>query len=183
MAVTLRTKRLQLRAMELTDAADLAARRSDPGTAQFQGWAVPYPLERAVALIDEMIALGEPTRGAWYQFAVERLSDGVVLGDLALRLDDDGHTGELGFTLHPWARGAGYATEASVAVLDYGFDTWGLHRFEASIDPRNTASRRVLERLGFRHEGTFVESYWLGDTVTDDARFGLLRREWAGRRE
>lgn len=178
----LRTPRLNLRPMTLDDAADLAARRSDPDTAAFQGWQTPYPLDRAVALIDELVARGGPALGGWSQFACVRIDDGAIVGDMALHLDDAGHNGEIGYTLHRWARGQGYATEASLAILDYGFLTWGLHRFEASIDPRNTASRRVLEKLGFRHEGTMIESYWLGDTVTDDARFGLLRSEWEERR-
>lgn len=179
----LRTPRLTVRVMTPDDAADLALRRSDRETAQFQGWPTPYPLERAVALIDEMIVRGGPSLGGWSQFACVRIDDGVIVGDVALFLDEAGHNGELGYTLHPWARGHGYATEAAGAVLDYAFSVWGLHRCEASIDPRNAASRRVLERLGFRHEGTMIESYWLGETVTDDARYGILRREWQARRE
>lgn len=174
----LTTERLALRPMRLDDAADLAERRSDPETAAFQAWVAPYPLERAVAMIAKMVELGEPTKGEWFQLAIERTDDAVVVGDLALRLDDDGHNGEIGFTLHTWARRQGYATEASAALIDYGFRVWNLHRFEASLDPRNAASARVLERLGFRHEGTAIESYWMGDIVTDDARYGLLRREW-----
>jgi len=181
-APTLRTARLTIRPMRLDDAADLAERRSDPETAAFQAWTPPYPLDRAVALIDDMITLGGPATGEWFQFALERDADGVVVGDVALRLDPDGHNGEVGFTLHRWARGQGYATEASVAVIDYGFPEWNLHRFEATIDPRNAASAAVLTRLGFRHEGTAIESYWLGDVVTDSASFGLLRREWEARR-
>jgi aminoglycoside 6'-N-acetyltransferase len=170
--------------MRVEDAADLAERRSDPETAEYQAWIPPYPVERAVELIEELIALGAPTTGEWFQFALERQADGVVVGDVALRLDGDGRNGEIGFTLHRWARGHGYATEASIAVLEYGFTELNLHRFEASIDPRNTASAKVLDRLGFRLEGTLIESYWLGDVVTDDARYGLLRREWqGGRRE
>ncbi len=168
--------------MTIDDAADLAARRSDPETAAFQGWKAPYPLERAVALIDGLIARGGPDLGGWSQFTCVRSEDGVIVGDMALHLDEAGHNGEIGYTLHPWARGNGYATEASLAILEYGFGVWGLHRFEASLDPRNEASRRVLERLGFRHEGTLIESFWLGDVVTDDARYRLLRREWDERR-
>jgi len=178
----LTTERLSLRAMTVDDAADLAQRRSDPTTAAYQSWTAPYPLERAVALIDEMVARGGPALGEWTQFACERRDDGVIVGDVALRLDADGRNAEVGFTLHPWARGKGYAREAASAVLDYGFTEWDLHRFEASIDPRNSASERVLTALGFRHEGTLVEAYWVGDVVTDDARYGLLKREWQSSR-
>ncbi len=97
--------------------------------------------------------------------------------DLAERRSDPA-TAELGFTLHPWARGQGFATEASKALLAYGFTDWGVHRFEASCHPGNIASSRVLATLGFRYEGTSIESYWVGDVVSDDAHYALLHREW-----
>ncbi len=164
--------------MSLDDAADLAERRSDRATAEFQAWTIPYPLDRATALIEGMIAQGGPQRGSWFQFAMDRRKDGVTVGDLAFRLDADGRNAELGFTLHPWARGEGFATEGGRALLAYGFTVWGVHRFEASCHPGNVASSRLLATLGFRYEGTSIESYWVGDVVSDDAHYALLRREW-----
>ncbi len=172
------TDRLLVRPMTLADASDLAERRSDPSTAEFQAWTCPYPLDRAVQLIEGMIAQGGPQIGCWFQFAIDRREDGVTVGDLAFRLADDGRNAELGFTLHPWARGQGFATEASRALLAYGFTDWGVHRFEASCHPGNIASSRVLATLGFRYEGTSIESYWVGDVVSDDAHYALLHREW-----
>ena len=49
-------------------------------------------------------------------------------------------------------------------------------------DPRNTASIRLLERLGFQQEGHFRERWVVDGEVSDSAMFGLLRREWAARR-
>jgi aminoglycoside 6'-N-acetyltransferase len=167
-----------VRPLTLDDAADLAERRSDPTSAQYQAWNHPYPVERAVALIEELIELGTPALDAWFAWAIERREDHRIVGDVALHLDEQGRNAQIGFTLHRWARGNGYATEASARVMEYGFSEWRVHRFEATLDPRNEASQRLLERLGFRHEGTAIESYWLGDVVSDDARYGLLRREW-----
>jgi aminoglycoside 6'-N-acetyltransferase len=166
--------------MSLDDAADLAERRSDPATAEFQAWTIPYPLDKATAMIEGMIAQGGPQLGSWFQFAMDRREDGVTVGDLAFRLADDGRNAELGFTLHPWARGQGFATEGGRALLEYGFTVWGVHRFEASCHPGNVASSRLLGTLGFRYEGTSIESYWVGDVVSDDAHYALLRREWEG---
>ena len=63
-------------------------------------------------------------------------------------------------------------------MIDHLVTHVGVHRVEASTDPRNVASNRVLERLGFTREGVKRESYWLGDDVSDDAMWGLLAREW-----
>ncbi len=96
-------------------------------------------------------------------------------------MSEDGKTAEIGYTLHAWARGNGYATEAVGRVIEYLVETRGAHRIEASTDPANVASIGVLERLGFRSEGVRREAYWKGDVVTDDAVFGLLAREWRAR--
>lgn len=179
-ARTVTTARLLLRPMTQANAADLAERRSDPDTATYQGWSVPYSVERATELIAEMEELGAPTPGHWFQFACVRRADAVIVGDVALHLDDDVRNAQIGYTLNKSSRGQGFATEAAAGLISYAFDDWGVHRIAASCDPRNVASVRVLERLGFRHEGTLVESYWLGDTVSDDALYGLLRRDWRG---
>ncbi|MGC4175269.1 GNAT family N-acetyltransferase [Demequina sp.] len=176
------TARLTLRALTLDDAADLAERRSDPSTAQYQAWTVPYSLGKAVALIEDVTKHLWATPGEWHQLAIVETATGKVAGDLAFYLADHGHTAEVGYTLHPWARGHGYATEATAAFIDHLVDDLHLHRIEASTHPDNIASNRVLERLGFTREGTKRESYWVGDTVTDDALWGLLARDWPAKR-
>lgn len=71
--------------------------------------------------------------------------------------------------------------EALQALLTYGFDTLGLNRVEADIDPRNTGSQRVLEKLGFRQEG-YMPERWIVDGVTADTAFyGLLHSDWMAR--
>ncbi|MFV0286268.1 MAG: GNAT family N-acetyltransferase [Demequina sp.] len=176
------TERLTLRPMTLDDAEDMAERRSDTTTAQYQAWKAPYSVERARDLITELLTRPGPTPGNWYQLAVERKRDGKVLGDVALFLSGNGRTAEVGFTLHPWARGHHYATEATARLVDYAVFDLGVHRIEACTHPHNIASVRVLERIGFLAEGIRREAYWVEDEVSDDAIYGLLAREWMSRR-
>ena len=170
--------RLTVRAMVPHDADALAARRSDPATALYQSWDVPYPVERARQLIAEVAQLSGPTPGHWFQAAIVVTATGASVGDLAVHLSDDGHTAELGFTLDPDARGHGYATEAAELMIAHLIDTLGVHRIEAETDPRNTASARVLERLGLTLEGVRRENYWRGHAVSDSAYWGVLARDW-----
>ena len=72
----------------------------------------------------------------------------------------------------------GYATEALTALLTYAFYTFALHRIAASVDPRNAACCRVLEKTGFRKEGHFLQSEWFKGEWTDDAVYGILRANW-----
>ena len=68
--------------------------------------------------------------------------------------------------------------EALQALLQHAFDRLDLNRLEADIDPRNLASARTLERLGFQKEGYLRERWIVNDEVSDTALYGLLRREW-----
>ena len=72
--------------------------------------------------------------------------------------------------------------EALVAVVDYAFGPLGLRRLEADTDPRNEASNRALERLGFVREGVLRERWRVADEISDTFLFGLLAREWHARR-
>ena len=74
--------------------------------------------------------------------------------------------------------GKGYATEALRAMVDYLFANLGKHRIVASVDPRNTPSIRLIERLGFRKEAHFKESYYLRGEWVDDIIYAMLRTEW-----
>lgn len=178
----LHTERLVLRPFTEADAEDFATRRSDPETAMYQAWRVPYSVDKALAVIRESAAHDGPVPGGWYQLDVERRADGRTVGDVAVYLHEHGHTAEVGYTLHPWARRKGYATEATAALIDYLVDTVGVHRIEAATHPDNSRSILVLERLGFLAEGVKREAYWVEDEVSDDAIFGLLAREWRARR-
>jgi RimJ/RimL family protein N-acetyltransferase len=176
--VPINTERLTLRRMEQGDAADLAERRSDPETAEYQGWTVPFPLERAQSIVDECLGLNGPTPGSWYQLVMVLRDTNQVVGDIAMHLTDNGKTASIGYTLHRWARGKGYATEAAIAVCTYLVNDVRVHRIGAETHPDNVASISVLERLGFASEGIRRESYWVGDVVGDDAMFGILARDW-----
>jgi RimJ/RimL family protein N-acetyltransferase len=65
--------------------------------------------------------------------------------------------------------------DALTALLDHAFGDLGLHRIEADVDPRNEASLRLLEKLGFRREGYLRERYLKDDEIQDTVLLGLLR--------
>lgn len=69
--------------------------------------------------------------------------------------------------------------EALRALVDYGFGPLDLNRIEADIDPRNEASARSLERLGFVREGLLRQRWIVDGVVSDSALYGLLTQDWA----
>lgn len=115
-------------------------------------------------------------RGA--NWLIREQASGAPAGSIGLwRIDRANDLAELGYTLMPAYWGRGFARRALGAVLDYGFGVLGLHRIEANINPENEASRRLLERAGFRLEAQFRENYRFRDRHLDSHIYGLLARE------
>ncbi|VWB67210.1 GCN5 family acetyltransferase [Burkholderia territorii] len=72
-------------------------------------------------------------------------------------------------------------SEAAFALIEHAFGTLNLRRIEADIDPRNVASARLLERLGFVREGLLRDRWIVGDQVSDSALYGLLKSDLRAR--
>lgn len=149
--------------------------RNQPDVARFQDWDLPFTVEMGNRLIDEQASLDGPTNDVWVQLAVEQ--GGTVIGDVAIGVRDSGRQATIGYSIITDAQGRGYATEAVGAVADALFDLADIHRIVASIDPANRASKRVLEKLGFRFEGRSPSSAFVRGTWVDDDHFALLANE------
>lgn len=131
----LRTERLLLRPMRTDDAVSIAARRSDPDVARHQNWTTPYPLERAQAMVADIVAMDGPADGEWWMLTIADPDDSTVLVELAVHLTDDGHTAEIGYTLARDAWGHGYGVEAAEALVSHLFDTVGVTQGKGSPEP------------------------------------------------
>ena len=144
-----------VRRFDRSDAAPLAAYRSDPATASMQAWEAPFTLAQAEAFVAwaARAPLGVP--GEWCQLAIERRNQAGLVGDVGvLALVDLPGGVELGVTLAPGSRGEGLATEALTLVLDHLAAAHGVGVAVASLDVRNEASAALFERLGFTRSGT-----------------------------
>ena len=178
--LTLRTARLDLRPLAPVDAEALFALKSD-AIVQRYGSHTPWTeLQQAIDYIErDRRSMAD---GQLVQFAVVRREDDAMLGTCTLyQLDAQCRRADVGYALLPSSWGRGYANEAVTALLDWGFETLALNRVEADIDPRNTASVRALERLGFTREGHLRERWIVGGEVGDSLIYGLLAREWKAR--
>jgi RimJ/RimL family protein N-acetyltransferase len=86
---------------------------------------------------------------------------------------------EIGFSFARAHQGQGFAAEAVARLLAYLFGDLGLHRVVAVTDVGNLAATRLLERLGLRREGTFVENIWFKGAWGSEFSYAMLHREWA----
>jgi RimJ/RimL family protein N-acetyltransferase len=117
-------------------------------------------------------------------FLVLRNDNGAAVGEVNINLVAAEHrAGEIGYVLHPSAHGNGFATEAAREMLRIGFEELRLHRIVGRLDAVNTASARVLEKLGMRKEAHLVDNEWLKGEWSSEAVYAMLSREWfAGER-
>lgn len=177
----LTTGRLVLRRFRPDDLPTFVAYRSDPSVARYQSWDAPYPVQRAERLLAEMASAHPDSPGIWFQVAVVRRTDGLLIGDCAAHVrPDDPRQAEIGFSFAPAHQGRGYATEAVRRLLDYLLVERGKHRVSAQCDDRNERSAALLRRAGMRREGLLVEATWAKGEWTNDELYAVLRTEWSG---
>ena len=101
-----------------------------------------------------------------------------LVGDLGFRVEADGGQAEVGYTLAREHWGKGYAAEAVSRLLDHAFRDAGLHRVYAVTDQENLPSIAVLERIGLRREGAFVQNAWFKGWWSSEYLYATLREEW-----
>lgn len=171
------TARLRLRPMTLDDRADLFAIFSDPQAVRY--WS-SEPWQRQEQAEAAIIRALEGYRSATeVRLGVELRADRKLVGVVNLhQFFPQNRRCELGYAFNRQYWGMGLATEALTAALAHGFDALDLNRVEADIDPRNEASARLLERLGFRAEGYMPERWIVHGEAADTAFYGLLKRHW-----
>ena len=113
----------------------------------------------------------------WTWFVVEK-KDGTKIGFILHFTVQPLGEMRIGYALIPSERGKGYGTEALQIMVDYLFLTRDIMRIQASTDVRNVVSQRVLEKAGFKKEGTIRKSSFTRGKWTDDYVYGVLREEW-----
>jgi RimJ/RimL family protein N-acetyltransferase len=172
------TPRLRLREFEAADWRATWPYESDPEVVRYGLHDIQTPEQSLKRIQDSMAAALESPRRI-YDLAVVLREDGRLIGRCGLKVvDAEQREGALWYILERAQWSKGYITEASEALLDFGFGSLGLHRVWADCDPRNAGSVGVLRKLGFRLEAHFRENVFLKGEWCDSLIHALLDREW-----
>lgn len=172
---TLRGSRVLLRWLTAEDVDALHEIFSDPEVARYL--AIPRQqsreeTERFLTSIHDGFRTS-----SLYQWGIEHA--GRLIGTCTLGgIDWENRRAEIGFVLGRSSWGQGLMPDALAPLIDYSFGDLGLHRIEADVDPRNAASLRLLDKLGFRREGHLRERYFKDGEIQDSIMLGLLRPEY-----
>lgn len=180
------TERIGIRPLSMDDAEDLHAIVSNERVVEFLPEDVMSreETERILEWLINCYDRNTPERILKFTTAVILRETGKLIGWCGLGpLDFDESEIEIYFGLSPEHWGKGIATEAGTSMLQYGFRRLGLDRIVAVVQPRNIASRRVLEKLGMVYRRTVSglkpeHAFYEGSLY-----FDLVRKQPANRAE
>lgn len=180
MITQLTTPRLTIRQFRPSDAGDLYEYLSDPEIYFFEP-GEPLDRQQTGDRAAQMAASADFR-------AIELRSTPKVIGQLYFKRLDPPHllTCELGYVVNPAYQRQGYGSEAASAVVLDALTSHGMHRIVAHCDPRNPASWRLLEKLGFRREGLLRQDVFFRRTPEgrpiwlDTCVYGLLASDVRG---
>jgi ribosomal-protein-alanine N-acetyltransferase len=121
--------------------------------------------------------------GTGYGFGI--FVDGDLAGEINLTAVQRGpfQSAYVGYWIDEKHAGNGYMPEALVTLAQFAFDELNLHRIQISIIPRNSASRRVVEKLGIRDEGIAARYLEINGVWEDHIRYAITAEEWDARRD
>lgn len=175
--MNLESNRLIIRGISSADKSSVFEYRRDKKSNKYQGW-IPDTIDQVETFINKTARqIDEP--GSWFQFVLIEKNSQVLIGDIGVHFQDTlNKQVEVGCTLSKSYWNKGYATEALRKVIDYLFCKLDKHRIIASIDPENTGSLRLVERIGFRKEAHFRQSYFTNGRWSDELIYALLKEEW-----
>jgi RimJ/RimL family protein N-acetyltransferase len=176
-ALPRRTGRLVLRPFRHGDEGDVLAYRSRDDVVRFMP---ADPLQPAAAgdfVAERLSATRIAADDDRIVLAVEH--EDRVIGEVLIKAGQlTDCQAEIGWVFNPDFHGRGLATEAASELLAIAFGELDMHRVWAQLDPRNTASARLCERLGMRREAYFIQDIWFKGEWGDTSIYALLAAEW-----
>ncbi|SDJ78894.1 GNAT family N-acetyltransferase [Sediminibacillus albus] len=151
------TKRLHLKRMTIADSAGLFRIWSDPHVTKFMNidnFQEEKQAEEMIAYLEELARTNRAIR-----FSIFELQTNELIGSCGYNsLDFENGKTEIGYDIAKASWGNGYAPEAIAKLVENAFETLGLNRVEAKVEPGNENSIKVLEKLNFTYEGTLRQS-------------------------
>ncbi|MDE0584017.1 GNAT family N-acetyltransferase [Planococcus sp. A6] len=170
----LNTERLVIRPFQAQDIQDVFAIYSDKEVCQYllhKEWHVGNMEEK----FNKKLINRSLTPNTMISLAV--VLGEQVIGELSAWYTDMKNTVEIGYSFSSASGGKGYATEAVESLMAHLFNDYHVHRIQATLDARNTASQKLCERIGMRKEAHFIQDYWNKNEWTDSIVYGMLDHE------
>lgn len=172
------TERLILRKFEYTYDEDMLKYWvSDPKIQSMYSEPVYSDKQEVKELLDKYISAYD--KEDYYRWAIILKETGECIGQVAyFMVNNNNHFGEIEYCIGSAFQRKGYATEATKAVIKYGFDKINLHKVQICHKSINAASQRVIEKCGFVYEGTLRDFFYLDGEYVDRLYYSILKDEY-----
>lgn len=174
--IQLKSERLNLRLINLSDLEAIHELHGLAETDRFNALGIPENIENTKLIIEPWIAENQKTKPQIFTFAIE--SQNQFIGLIALNLGKEKHkSAEVWYKLHTNFWNKGYATEALKAIINFGFNDLKLHRISAGCAVENIGSIRVLEKVGMTLEGRKRQNLPLKTGWSDNFEYAILETD------
>ena len=175
----LETERLNLVVITHADLQQVHELHSLPETDEFNTLGIPETIQITELVLNEWLKTQTEEPGKSYVFKICRKDDGRFIGLIGLKMGKVKYsTAEAWFKIHKNFWRNGYATEALIKLLEFGFNNLNLHRIEAGCADENIASGKVLEKAGMIREGIKRKKLPLKRGWTDNYFYGILEEDF-----
>ncbi len=180
-AYRIETPRLVLRCWNPAD-APLLKNAIDASLAHLRpwmAWAQNEPTDLEAKTTHVRWSRSRFDAGMDFAYGIFNPTETEVWGGCGLHIRAGAHLREIGYWIHVDQVGKGFATELSAALTKVAFEVDGMSRVEIHCDPKNIASARVPEKLGYIHEGTLRKRNLGGEGIPHDTMvWGMLADEY-----
>ena len=180
LSVPIRTARLNLREFVLNDFDAVYAYSSDPRVTRYLFFG-PRDEYSTTEYLEGLLASQREKPRTRFELAVEEIATGAVIGACDLSFIESDEV-DLGYMLGINSWGRGYATEIASALVDAAFSDLRAERVISTVDVNNSASIRVLEKIGMRWEAVYRRHRRAKNRWWDCHLFTLPREVWAAAR-
>lgn len=173
----IKTNRLLLRDVQLSDTSAILHLQSDPVTLTFLDKKALKSTTESELLIRKIIDDLLLCNGITWALTLKE-DPKKLIGTISFwRIVKEHYRAEIGYMLMSEYFRKGYMKEAIAPVVQYGFRDMNLHSIEANIHPGNTASSSLLTSQGFKKEGYHRENFFFEGKFKDTAVFSLLEKD------
>lgn len=174
---TLKTERLILRKMKITDSEDMFEYSKDPEVTKYLLWSPHTEYSQSLEYL--RFLQGRYRAGDFYDWGIVLKDSGKMIGTCGFTsLDFGNNSGEVGYVINRAYWGKGIASEALAQVMRFGFMELNLHRLEARYMAENVSSRRVMEKCGMSFEGIKRSSMFVKGLYRDIGTCSILSDEY-----
>jgi RimJ/RimL family protein N-acetyltransferase len=175
--ILIKTERLILRPFKLSDSKTVQRLAGDYSVADTT-LNIPFPYEDGMA--EQWISIHQEKFevGELINYAITLKPQNEIIGAIGLTMTKKFNRAELGYWIGKQYWNKGICTEASIALINYAFKNHNLHKIIATHLIRNSASGKVMAKIGMKLEGTLREHVKKWDKMEDINTYGILKSEW-----